>query len=195
MFETLILLAEAAAASVRVLEPLKSPGANRVKEHYAGKGKPRIISLYTELTSLSKLSTDSVTDYVIKGETTATALRNAGETVSDGLLIAMILKGLPVQYKPFEVVITQNDKNMTFIDFKVALRNFEDTENARGTRKDDSVVMRTHFGYQKHQKQVIYYKCGQPSHKSNLCESKENKYKVKRWCSNCNMNNHTNKNM
>ena len=127
---------------------------NILKEHYAGKGKLRIISLYTELASLSKLSTDSVTYYVIKGETTATALRNAGETVSDGLLIAMILKGLTVQYKPFEVVITQNDKNMTFTDFKVALRNFADTENARGTRKDDSVVMRTHSGYQKHQKQV-----------------------------------------
>ena len=82
-----------------------------LKEHYAGKDKPRIISLYTELTSLSKLSTDSVTDYVIKGETTATALQNAGETVGDGLLIAMILKGYTVQYKPFEVVITQNDKN------------------------------------------------------------------------------------
>ena len=93
--------------------------SNILKEQYAGKGKQRIISLYTELTSLSKLSTDSVTDYVIKGETTATALRNAGETVSDGLLIAMILKGLPVQYKPFEVVITHNDKNMTFTDFKV----------------------------------------------------------------------------
>ena len=96
---------------------------NILKEHYAGKGKPRIISLCTKLTSLSKLSTDSVTDYVIKGETTATALRNGRETVSDELLTAMILKGLPVQYKPFEVVITQNDKNMTFTDFKVALRN------------------------------------------------------------------------
>ena len=58
--------------------------------------------------------------------------------------------------------------------------------------KDDTVVMRTHSGYQKHQKQVVCYKCGQPGHKSNVCESKENKNKVKRSCSNCNMNNHTN---
>ena len=43
---------------------------------------------------------------------------------------------------------------MTFTDFKVALRNFEDTGNARGTRKDDSVVMKTHSDYQiHHQKQ------------------------------------------
>ena len=65
-----------------------------------------------EVTSLSKLSTESVTDYVIKGETTATATaQNAGETISDGLLMAMILK------QPFKVVITQDDKNMTFTDF------------------------------------------------------------------------------
>jgi len=30
---------------------------------YAGSGKPRIISLYTELTSLVKRSDESVTDY------------------------------------------------------------------------------------------------------------------------------------
>ena len=98
-------------------------------EHYAGKGKPRIISLYTALTSLCKLPLESITDYVIKAENTATALRNAGETVSDGLLIAMVLKGLPSEYKPFEVVVTQNDTSQTFPKFKVALRNFEETEN------------------------------------------------------------------
>ena len=36
-----------------------------LRNHYAGRGKPRIIALYTELTSLRKSSTESVTDYVI----------------------------------------------------------------------------------------------------------------------------------
>ena len=34
-------------------------------DHYAGKGKPRIISLYTELTSLKKEQNEGVTDYII----------------------------------------------------------------------------------------------------------------------------------
>ena len=49
-------------------------------DHYAGKGKPRIISLYTELISLRKEQNEGVTDYIIRTEATVMALRNAGET-------------------------------------------------------------------------------------------------------------------
>lgn len=31
--------------------------------YYAGKGKPRVISLYTELTSLQKTASESITEY------------------------------------------------------------------------------------------------------------------------------------
>ena len=39
-----------------------------LRDYYAGKGKPRIINLYTELTSLQKSSSESVTDYIIHTE-------------------------------------------------------------------------------------------------------------------------------
>ena len=72
--------------------------------------KPRIISLYTELTSLKKMDEESVTDYMIRAETVPTSLKTAGETISDSLLVAMVLKGLPLKFKPFSTVITQKDK-------------------------------------------------------------------------------------
>ena len=50
-----------------------------LREHYAGTGKQRILSLYTQLTSLTKLRSETVTDYVLRAETSATALQNAGK--------------------------------------------------------------------------------------------------------------------
>ena len=99
-----------------------------LREHYLGRSKPRVIALYTELTSLTKTPEQDVTDYIIKAETAATALKTAGETISDSLLIAMILKGLPQEYKTFSTVISQREKTMKFPEFKSALRSFEENE-------------------------------------------------------------------
>ena len=59
--------------------------------HNAGKRKPRVISLYTQITPLKKDTNKSVTDYVMRTETILTVLRNAGQTVDDVLFIVMIL--------------------------------------------------------------------------------------------------------
>ena len=68
---------------------------------------------------------ESTTDYIIRAETAATALKAAEEVISDGLLIAMALKGLPSNYKTFATVVMQKEKQMTFAEFKTALRNYE----------------------------------------------------------------------
>ena len=101
-----------------------------LREHYAGRGTQRILSLYATLSSLQKRRDESLTDYLIRAEKAASALRAAGSVVCDQLLIAMVLKGLPPIYKPFTVVITQSEKVLTFPEFKTSIRNFEENERA-----------------------------------------------------------------
>lgn len=83
-----------------------------------------MIKIYTELTSLQKLANESVTDYIILAETAITALRNTKESLSDGLLIAMILKGEPGSFKPSAIHFTQSDVNIMFAEVKTKLRSF-----------------------------------------------------------------------
>jgi len=112
---------------------------NILREHYLGKSKPRIIALYTELTTLAKSVGECVTDYMLRAETTANSLKTAGEVISDSLLIAMIPKGLPSEYKTLCTVITQKEKQLTFAEFIVALRSFEETEK-QNSQQDDTMM-------------------------------------------------------
>ena len=96
-------------------------------QHYYGKTKPWIIALYTELTFVKKKPDEIITDYFLPAEKSATALKNADETISDSLLVAMCIKGLPAEYSSFSIVITQLDDDISFAEFKSALKSFEET--------------------------------------------------------------------
>ena len=46
-----------------------------LRQHYQGKGKPRVISLYTELTTLKKTESESIVDYVIRAEDSRNSIK------------------------------------------------------------------------------------------------------------------------
>ena len=71
-----------------------------------------------------------MTDYILRDEKATTALKAAEEVLSDGLLVAMALKGLPSGYKTFVTVATRKETQMTFSEFKTALRDHEETEKS-----------------------------------------------------------------
>ena len=102
-----------------------------LREHYAGSRKPRVITLYNQLTTLKKSNSETMTEYILRGETAANALRTAEEYVSDALLVAMVSKGLPDDYTAFVAVVTQSDTVQNFPKFKQGLRNFEKIEKTR----------------------------------------------------------------
>ncbi|XP_077357483.1 uncharacterized protein LOC144032098 [Festucalex cinctus] len=155
-----------------------------LRDHYAGKGKPRVISLYTELTSLQKGVNESVTDYIIRTETAITALRNAGETLSDSLLTAMVLKGLPDTFKPFSVHVTQSDEKITFAEFKTKLRSYESTEKFGASSSGEDSVMKVK-GRDNWAAKITCFKCGQKGHKAAECASTGERREKRQWCSLC----------
>lgn len=113
--------------------------------------------MYTELTSLQKAVNKSVTDYIVRAE-----------TLSDGLLTAMILKGLPDAFKPFSVHIAQSDEKLKLAEFKTKLRSYESTEKcAAACSTDDSVVKVR--GRENFNMKLICYSCGQKGHKALEC--------------------------
>ena len=68
-----------------------------------------IVTRFNQLTTLKKSDTEKMTDFILRAETAANTLRSVDEAVSDSLLVAMVLKGLPNNYQYFFAVITQSE--------------------------------------------------------------------------------------
>ena len=83
-----------------------------LRDYYLGKSKPRLISLYTELTTLRLNSEEDITNYIIRAERASNALKNAGENFSDSLLVAIVLKGLSKKYKLSQLFYHREKKNL-----------------------------------------------------------------------------------
>ena len=162
-----------------------------LREHYSGKSKPRILNMYTSLTTIQMADNETVTDYMIRAENIISSLKDAGENMSDGLLIATILNGLPDSFKPLAVHVTQNEDSVTFSDFKRRLRVYEESEKMRTTGSTDSVMKtsskQSRQGTKTHKKDgeatISCYKCGQKGHMRSKCSQKV-------WCSFCKSNTH-----
>ena len=63
-----------------------------LREYFLSKRKPNVISLYKELTSLRRLESESITEYIIRTKNISNASKETEEVISDGLLITMVLK-------------------------------------------------------------------------------------------------------
>ena len=189
VFAELVQLLDDTSLSL-VIRDAKDKGKEALailRNHYLGSSKPRIISLYTTLTSMKLAGGENVTDYMIKAETASASLKSAGETISDSLLIAMVLKGLPQRFETFCTVTTQRKDPMNFQEFKTALRSYEESDKCQNVIvKSEDSVMYVKPGERQYSPRC--FSCNQLGHKANQCPNKvqgKSEYKSNRWCENC----------
>ena len=161
-----------------------------LRAHYLGSGKPRILTLYRELTNLTMGRNESITDYVIRSESAVASLKSAGETFSDSLLICMVMKGLPSHYDTFVAIINHNEEDMSFSKFKAALKSHaESIKPIKSHAEQDSVMT---YKQHKGNNSIVCYKCSTPGHKANECVSPvSGAVKTKsKWCDICKTKSH-----
>ena len=71
------------------------------------------------------------TDYLLRTESIVARLKEVRETLSESLLVAMVLEGLLETFKSFSTLLmAQNFDNMSFLKFKAVLKNFDENEKA-----------------------------------------------------------------
>ena len=171
-----------------------------LRGHYLGKSMSRIIAQYSTLIGLKLGSDESVTDYLIKAENACSALKASEEKVSEGLLISLLLRGLTPEYSTFSEIVAQKE-NMTFTEFKAALRSFEERKQmGDNTGRDSDSVMKLATqprvplrgqsrDVRDEKGDMKCFICDKNGHKAFECPNK----KKKRWCSNCRTNTHDTK--
>ena len=171
-----------------IIRDAKDDGRKSLKilrEHYQGSSKPRIISLWTELSKLEKGHDEKATNYLLRAEKAATALTSAGVEVKDSLLVAMCLKGLPDSFESLRTHVIHSDTEYTFQKFKEALKSHEETKKSREPESSDQVL-----GLEG--KTITCYKCHKEGHKANACQA--GKSRKKPWCGICRASSHNEKN-
>ncbi|XP_076055173.1 uncharacterized protein LOC143033567 [Oratosquilla oratoria] len=160
-----------------------------LRNYYLGASKPRVISLYKKLTTLRLASDEELIDYILRAEAATAALKKAEENISDSMLIAMVLNGLPTAYDTISTVMEQREKQMTFQEFKKALMSYEESGKLKSSREEENVM-----NANSDRGRYIFkcFICGRPGHKAYQClrRTSGDQKKPSKWCSLCRSNTH-----
>ena len=137
------------------------------------------MNLLERFTSLSLKPNEAVIDYLIRAEDLSSSLDQAGEKISETLLISVVLKGLPDSFDYFKTVHDFSKTKASFSDVEKALKNFansqKDANSSGGSFALVSEVSRGRDGGRGSSRgsskfSGACFRGGKPGHRKNQCQ-------------------------
>ena len=157
-------------------KPDGSAAWNRLQSYFKSTERPHVQRMLNEISNLKLEASESIKDYILRSENLQMNLQEAGEGISEKMMIAMLLKGLPKEFDNFTTVVNFSKDAKSLDEIKRDLSNFAETSK---TFLQKNSTNETFFS----NKTIKCYSCGKQGHRKQDC-----KKDIK--CYNCNQMGH-----
>ena len=108
-------------------KPDGSAAWNRLQSYFKSTERPRVQRMLNEISNLKLEASESIKDYILRSENLQMNLQEAGEGISEKMMIAMLLKGLPKEFDNFTTVVNFSKDAKSLDEIKRDLSNFAET--------------------------------------------------------------------
>ena len=105
-------------------KPDGSAAWNRLQSYFKSTERPRVQRMLNEISNLKLEASESIKDYILRSENLQMNLQEAGEGISEKMMIAMLLKGLPKEFDNFTTVVNFSKDAKSLDEIKRDLSNF-----------------------------------------------------------------------
>lgn len=182
---------------IRAHKPNGTAAWKALVQQFKSSERPRIQKTMTKLTGLKMEQGETISDYLIRGEELQMDLQEVGESVSDAMFKAIVLKGLSRDYDNI-VTLMNHGEEKGYPDIKQNLINF--ANNKSGNSSASAFMSGKNFkcnncnkaGHkeadcrQPRRSQTKCYNCEKTGHMARDCRQPQ-----KQKCEKCNRTNHT----
>lgn len=148
---------------------------NRLKNAFEDRGLTRKVGLLCTLTSTRLADCTSIEEYVHRITTTAHSLKELDFEVKDEMVGALLLSGLPDEYKPMIMGLENSGTPITTDSMSVKLLQEVKSKAVQQTGTETALYASARKKIRDKDKPKKCFVCGKPGHFTTKCRSKPKK--------------------